>query len=152
MFCIYTELQKLEKNPDMNVDNKVSILVNLMNTLLDRFAPLKKSRKTATWYNKKIKSQINKQNQLFKIYKKKLMKTVQVTKSRESYLRKLLNMRRRNFMMPWLGLINRKKASSGISNNLQHEKGNICNVEPNVLKNFLQKTLKICLGHLNLLL
>ena len=49
LFCLYTELQKLEKNPDMNVDNRVSSLVNVMNILLDRFAPWKKSRKTATW-------------------------------------------------------------------------------------------------------
>ena len=63
LFCLYTELQKLEKNSDMNVDNRVSSLVNVMNTLLDRFAPWKNMR---TWYNKKIKSQITKQNQLFK--------------------------------------------------------------------------------------
>ena len=62
----------------------------VMNTLLDRFAPWKKSRKTATWYNKKIKSQINKQNQLFKNWLKKTHENRSSYKKRRNIITKTI--------------------------------------------------------------
>ena len=125
----------------MNVDNRVSTLVNVMNTLLDRFAPWKKSRKTATWYNKNIKSQINKQNKLFKNWlQEKTDENRESYKKQRNIVTKTIEHEKRKF---YDALVEADKTKKSLFQAYQTicntKRSNICNVEPNILNNFFCK-------------